>query len=137
MECVCLTLVTDVQHSATMTRDIMPIWQCTIYMLASLDTWTIKYYKRTSNGVANLLAKYDLLEILKEIATPSQHCRNAINEDQICAEEYTRSFFQLPPDCQQTSTRHRYVESPTRTYPNGCLQIYYLDPSYQASYPKS
>lgn len=111
----------------------MPAWQRTMDMLASLDTWTITYCKRTANEAADLLAKYDLPEILEERATLPQHIRNAINEDQIRAEEFTRSFFQQPPDYQQSSTHHQYVESPTRTFPSGHLQIYYLNPLSQES----
>lgn len=128
----CLALITDVQHSATMTWDIMPAWQRTMDMLASLDTWTITYCKHTANGAADLLAKYDLPEIQEERATLPQLIRNAINEDQIRAEEFTRSF-QLPPDYQQSSTCHQYGESPIRTFPSGHLQIYYLNPSSQES----
>lgn len=66
----CLALVTTVQHSATMSWDLMPTWQRTMNMIASLNTWSIHYCKRTTNGVANLWPNMISLKFWKSVL----HC---------------------------------------------------------------
>lgn len=62
-----------------MAWDLMPVWQRTMEMLTSLGTWSINYYKRIANGAADLLAKYNLQEILEGRAI-------AFNEDQLSSQ---------------------------------------------------
>ena len=52
-------------------------------LLVSLDTWSIHYCKRTANRAADLLAKFDLPEVLEERATLPPRIREVIIEDQI------------------------------------------------------
>ena len=91
-----LALVTNVQNSATVAWDLMPTWQRTMDLLAKLDIWTIHHCKRTANRVADLLAKFDLSDVLEERAFLPPYIRAALAEDQTRAENYTRTFFHLP-----------------------------------------
>lgn len=55
----CLALVTSIQNSAHLTWDMMGLMN----LLAAINNWTIHYYKRSPNGLADLLAKLDALVV--------------------------------------------------------------------------
>lgn len=59
---------------------------------------TFQHCKRTANWVADLVAKFDLPDILVERTSLPSYIREAINDDQHRAAAYTRTVFHIPPD---------------------------------------
>lgn len=111
-----LGLITFVQNSANLTWGLVPTRQHTMNMLASLNTWTINYCKRTANKVVDLLAKYELPVVLEARASLPQHICNALNEDKERAEDYIKTFFHLPLETQPSSSSHSHGESSSRIH---------------------
>lgn len=100
----CLALITRIQNSAHLSWDLMPLWQRTMHMLTSLNTWSINYCKRTANTVTDLLAKYDLPNVTEERASLPPHIRAALNEDEERA-------FNHPPDTQASPSTQESINS--------------------------
>lgn len=62
-------------------------------MLSSLTTWSIRKCKRSTNSVADLLAKLNITEVSEGPDSLPPDVREALNEDKMRATLYTTSFF--------------------------------------------
>lgn len=117
----CLVLITSIQKSSHLSWDLMPMWRATKELLTTFPHWTIHYYKRSANRVADLLAANEILVHSDQVAELPPHIRQRTNTEREHASFYTRSFYFPPPLAREgdAGLRGEYLSTQLlHPYPN-------------------